>query len=150
MQCATLGLHEPLLFSNFLFPYADLPIFSGLSHDFSSAELQLLVSCPFPTYHILTMVITTNNPLSDTQTTQFFRAPEGTRQRQYEALRAYFVDDGSGPAVARQFGYSIAALRSLCHQFRYDATFRAGFFQTPRPGPRDAPARDRVRELAVA
>jgi hypothetical protein len=96
------------------------------------------------------MVITTNNHLSDTQTTQFFRAPEATRQRQYEALRAYFVDHGSGPAVARQFGYSIAALRSLCHQFRYDATFRAGFFQTPRPGPRDAPARDRVRELAVS
>jgi len=96
------------------------------------------------------MVISTSNPLSDTQATQFFRAPEVTRQRQYEALRAYFLDNGSAPAVARQFGYSIATLRSLCHQFRYNVTFRGGFFQIPRPGPRDAPARDRVRELAVA
>lgn len=96
------------------------------------------------------MVITTNSPLSHSQTTQFFLAPEGTRQRQYEALRAYFVDDASGPAVARQFGYSLAALRSLCHQFRSDATFRAAFFQIPRPGPRIAPARDRVRALAIA
>jgi hypothetical protein len=96
------------------------------------------------------MAITTSNRLSDTQTTQFFRAPELIRQRQYEALRAYFVDNGSAPTVARHFGYSTAGLRSLCHQFRSDANFRAGFFQTPRPGPRHAPARDRVRELAVA
>lgn len=96
------------------------------------------------------MVISTNNPLSDTQTTQFFRAPEVTRQRQYEALRAYFLDNESAPSVARRFGYSTAAFRSLCHQFRYDATFRAGFFQSPRPGPRDAPARDHVRELVIA
>jgi hypothetical protein len=96
------------------------------------------------------MIISTSNSLSDTQATQFFRAPEVTRQRQYEALRAYFLDNGSAPAVARQFGYSTSALRSLCHQFRYDATFRAGFFQNPRPGPRAAPTRDRVRELAIA
>lgn len=96
------------------------------------------------------MVISTSNPLSDTEATQFFRAPEVTRQRQYEALRAYFLEMGSAPAVARQFGYSTAAFRSLCHQFRYDGTFRAAFFQTPRPGPRDAPTRDRVRELAIA
>ena len=38
------------------------------------------------------MRTTTNNPLSDTQATQFFAAPEATRQRQYEALRAYFVE----------------------------------------------------------
>lgn len=96
------------------------------------------------------MAITTSNPLSDSQTTRFFQAPEVTRQRQYEALRAYFVDNGSAPTVARQFGYTTAALRSLCHQFRHDDAFRAGFFQTPRPGPRHAPTRDRVRELAVA
>ncbi len=96
------------------------------------------------------MVISINNALSPTQTTQFFRAPEGTRQRQYEALRAYFLDNESAPVVARRFGYTTAALRSLCHLFRYDATFRAGFFQIPRPGPRAAPARDRVRELAIA
>ena len=41
------------------------------------------------------MSTTTNNILSDTQTAQFFSAPDATRQRQYEALRAYFLDNGA-------------------------------------------------------
>lgn len=77
-------------------------------------------------------------------------APDATRQRQYEALRASFLDNRSAADVAARFGYSTAAFRSLCHQFRHDPALRAGFFQTPRPGPRHAPARDRVRELVVA
>ena len=96
------------------------------------------------------MPTTTNNTLSDTDATQFFLAPDATRQRQYEALRAYFLDNRSAADVAARFGYSTAAFRSLCHQFRHDPTHRASFFQTPRPGPRHAPARDRVRELVVA
>jgi len=96
------------------------------------------------------MATTTNNPLSHAQATQFFAAPEATRQRQYEALRAYFLDNRPAADVAARFGYSTASLRSLCHQFRHDPVLRAGFFQTPRPGPRQAPARDRVRELVVA
>jgi hypothetical protein len=96
------------------------------------------------------MTTTTNNTLSATQATQFFLAPDPTRQRQYEALRAYVVDNRSAADVAARFGYSTGAFRSLCHQFRHDPAFRAGFFQTPRPGPRQAPTRDRVRELVVA
>ena len=38
------------------------------------------------------MTTTTKNPLSHAQATQFFQAPEAIRQRQYEALRAYFLD----------------------------------------------------------
>jgi hypothetical protein len=96
------------------------------------------------------MTITTNNPLSDIQATQFFAAPDATRQRQYEALRAYFLDNRLAADVAARFSYSLASFRTLCHQFRHDPVLRAGFFQTPRPGPRQAPTRDRVRELAVA
>src|SRR5262249_26384167 len=96
------------------------------------------------------MPTTTNNPLSDTQATRFFAAPEATRQRQYEALRAYFLDNLPAADVAARFGYSTASFRALCHQFRHESALRAGFFQTPRPGPRQAPARDRVRALAVA
>jgi hypothetical protein len=96
------------------------------------------------------MTTTTNNILSPTQATQFFAAPNLTRQRQYEALRAYFLDNRSAADVAARFGYSTAAFRSLVHQFRHDPARRAGFFQMARPGPQQAPARDRVRELAVA
>lgn len=96
------------------------------------------------------MTTTTNNTLSDSQAAQFFTAPDATRQRQYEALRAYFLDHDPAADVAARFGYSTAAFRSLVHQFRHDPARRAGFFQTARPGPQQAPARDRVRALAVA
>ena len=64
------------------------------------------------------MPITTNNPLPDSQATRFFAAPDATRQRQYEALRAYFLANRSAAAVAARFGYSPAAFRSLAHRFR--------------------------------
>jgi hypothetical protein len=96
------------------------------------------------------MTTRTNNHLSDTHATQFFSSPDATRQRQYEALRAYFLDNRSAADVAAAFGYSVPAFRNLCHRFRHDPEFRAAFFQTPRPGPRHAPARDRVRDLVVA
>ena len=96
------------------------------------------------------MAITTKNRLTFTQTTQFFLGPEATLQRQYEALRAYYVEGLPAKEVAQRFGYTPGAFRALCHQFRHDADKRASFFQMPRPGPRTAPARDRVRELVIA
>src|SRR5262249_21975719 len=96
------------------------------------------------------MPTTTNNSLSHTQATQFFAAPEATRQRQSEALRAYSLDSRPAADVATRFGYSTASFRALCHRFRHEPAVRAGFFQTPRPGPRQAPTRDRVRALVVA
>jgi hypothetical protein len=96
------------------------------------------------------MTITTNDRLSDTQASQFFAAPETPRQRQYEALRAYFLERCSAAQVAARFGYTLATFRDLCHPYRHQPSLRAGFFQTSRPGPRQAPARDRARELAIA
>ena len=81
------------------------------------------------------MAISTNNHLSAAQSSQFFLAPEATRQRQYEALRAYFVDDATAAEVAERFGYATSSFRSLCHRFRADASLRAGFFQVPQPRP---------------
>ena len=131
-------------------PEPAFSVFFSLGAVSLSGAIQLLVSCIPISYHVFMVVISTRKPLSDTRIAQFFRAPEVPRQRQYEALRAYFLEHQSAPAVARQFGYATAAFRSLCHQFRYDDAFRSGFFQTPRPGPREAPARDHVRELAIA
>jgi hypothetical protein len=88
--------------------------------------------------------------LTHPQEAQFFLGPESPPHRQYEALRAFFVEELPGPEVARRFGYSPNAVRVLCYQFRHDPRKRASFFQHPRPGPRHAPARDRVRQRAVA
>jgi DNA-directed RNA polymerase specialized sigma24 family protein len=65
-----------------------------------------------------------NNSLSDIQATHFFLGPEAVRQRQYEALRAYFLDNGSAADVAERFGYTVAAFRSLAHRFRHDPALR--------------------------
>ena len=95
------------------------------------------------------MIISTKDGLTVSQSVQFFLAPDSTTQRQYEALRAYFVEEENSSEVAARFGYAAGSFRVLCHQFRHDANKRAAFFQTPLRGPRQAPARDRVRELAV-
>jgi len=80
----------------------------------------------------------------------FFLAPQFPMQRQYEALRAYLVDEEPSGDVARRFGYSAGTFRVLCHQFRHDPQKRASFFRQPQRGPHSSPARDRVRDLAVA
>jgi hypothetical protein len=96
------------------------------------------------------MTISNRNPLTDRQAAHFFRAAEVPRQRQYEALRAYFIDQLPSREVAQRFRYSPGAFRVLCYRFRHDPDFRAAFFQTIPHGPQATPARDRVRELAVA
>ena len=96
------------------------------------------------------MKITPRDLLTASPEARFFLAPDSPPQRQYEALRCFFVERLPSREVARRFGYSPGAFRVLCHQFRHDPAKRAGFFQPVRPGPRTAPVRDRVRTLAVA
>jgi transposase len=92
----------------------------------------------------------TRNALTYGSDLEFFLSPQNPLHRQYEALRCYFVEGLSSKEVAQRFGYSPAAFRVLCHQFRHEPEKRAGFFQQVRRGPHNAPARDRVRQLAVA
>lgn len=80
----------------------------------------------------------------------FFLQPLKPLQRQYEALRAYFVDGPPSKGVAERFGYSPGSFRVLCHEFRHDPDRQERFFKDVRRGPQSAPARDRVRELVVA
>jgi hypothetical protein len=79
----------------------------------------------------------------------FFLHPTSARQRQYEALRAYFVEGRPSHRVARQFGYSPGSFRVLCHDFRH--TRLGEFFAAGRPGPRlqpkKTPAHQRIVEL---
>ena len=79
----------------------------------------------------------------------FFLSPEKPLHRQYEALRAYFVERLPSDEVARRFGYSPGAFRVLCHQFRRDQERQARFFKDVQHGPRAAPKRDPVRELVI-
>lgn len=97
------------------------------------------------------MTTSTGNQITKAPANErFFLSPQFPLQRQYEALRAFFVDEEPSAEVARRFGYSPGAFRVLCHQFRHDPDKRSSFFRQPQRGPQSAPARDRVRELAGA
>jgi hypothetical protein len=51
---------------------------------------------------------------------RFFLEPKQTFQRQYEALRAIFVDSEPLDQVAARFRYKSSALRSMASRFRGD------------------------------
>jgi len=91
----------------------------------------------------------TANQITTPGNRDFFLSPQFPMQRQYEALRAYLVEDEPSADVARRFGYSPGAFRVLCYQFRHDPQKRASFFRQPQRGPQSSPARDRVRGLAT-
>ncbi len=79
--------------------------------------------------------------------TRFFLEPRNSTHRQYEALRAFFVDRQPSNEVARRFGYTPGSFRVLCHAFRQDP--ERAFFVPPERGPRPAPAPSARRQLIV-
>ena len=87
-------------------------------------------------------------PYSLTECRNFFARPATPRQRQYEALRAFYVDQLPSAECARRFGYSPGAFRVLCHDFRRGTL--PEFFATTRPGRRDQPKKSRAHEQIVA
>ena len=94
--------------------------------------------------------ISTKSVLTASRDSSFFLAPESRLQRQYEALRAFFVEQLPSVEVARRFGYTPGSFRVLCHQFRHDPDFRARFFSRIPQEPALAPVRDPLRDLVVA
>jgi hypothetical protein len=96
------------------------------------------------------MSISTAKALTASAARAFFNAPRHPLQRQYEALRTYFVGELPSSAAAERFGYTPGAFRVLCHQFRHDSAKRDSFFRQPLHGPQTAPVRDLVRERAVS
>lgn len=83
-----------------------------------------------------------------TECRRFFGQPATARQRQYEALRAYFLEDQPSAEVARRFGYSPGAFRVLCHSFR--RRLLPELFAAPKPGPRRQPNKSRAEVQIVA
>jgi hypothetical protein len=78
---------------------------------------------------------------------RFFLEPGHPRQRQYEALRAYFIENKPVKEIARAFGYSVGSFNVLCHHFRRDPD--PVYFCSPRRGPRSQPKKSAARDLIV-
>ena len=79
---------------------------------------------------------------------QRFLEPSNSTHRQYEALRAFFVDGLPSAEAATRFGYTPGSFRVLVHQFR-SRLERDFFIAAPRQG-RPPGKQDRLRELVVA
>jgi len=77
---------------------------------------------------------------------QRFLRPREALHRQYEALRAFFVEEASAAQVAARFGYTLHTVNALVRDFR-KAPDVGAFFATRKPGRR--PADDEVREEIV-
>jgi transposase len=75
-----------------------------------------------------------------TDVAKVFLTPANSTHRQYEALRACFVEGLSSQAAARRFGYSPGSFRVLACQFRQEP--RRPFFLPPAKGPHHAPKSD--------
>ena len=73
--------------------------------------------------------------MDDSDCHQFFSHPSQTYHRQYEALRAVFVDGRTQKDVAEEFAYEYNSFRQLVCQFRRDCNTGMGegdspFFET--------------------
>ena len=88
-----------------------------------------------------------NSPDDLTLEARFFLEPTSPAQRQYEALRAYFVERVSTEEVSRRFSYTPGSFRVLCHHFRRE---KPDFFREFKRGPRSQPKKGAVRELVLA
>ena len=77
-----------------------------------------------------------------------FLQPKNATHRQYEALRAHFVEGVSSKDAADRFGYTPGSFRVLVHDLRGDP--KRSFFLPPAKGPRKAPMKDRVRKQVIA
>lgn len=83
-----------------------------------------------------------------TEASRFFLEPANSTHRQYEALRAYFVDNLSSEEAARKFGYTPGSFRVLCHQFRQNPNRQ--FFCPPSRGSHVPKKKDKLRDRIIA
>jgi hypothetical protein len=83
-----------------------------------------------------------------TDLARVFLEPANPTHRQYEALRAFFVEKLSGAEVAKRYGYSPGSFRVLVHHFRQNP--QRPFFLPTAKGPHAAPKSDPVRDHVVA
>jgi len=89
-----------------------------------------------------------STPKRITKLAKVFLQPANSTHRQYEALRARFVDELPSHQVAERFGYSPGSFRVLCHQFRRNP--KREFFLPPAKGPQSSPKADPLRERIIA
>jgi len=79
---------------------------------------------------------------------RFFLEPTNSTHRQYEALRAFFVEGLPSKEAARRFGYTEGSFRVMVHEFRQNP--HRQFFLPPTKGPQKAPKKDKTRDSVIS
>ena len=77
---------------------------------------RIFLDCARPYDNCTYMAI--GQPKSISACRRFFLEPSSPKQRQYEALRAYFAEGRASAEAARAFGYTTGSFQVLCHRFR--------------------------------
>jgi hypothetical protein len=81
----------------------------------------------------------------------FFNQPHCARQRQYEALKAFYHDEVPAAEAAARFGFTASYFKKLCSDFQRQ--LRQGdnpFFLEPKPGPKQRRRSEALVEQVVA
>ncbi len=76
----------------------------------------------------------------------FFEHPSDKNQREYEALRDFYLNGTPGKDVAQKFGYTLGTFKNLCCQFRKNP-YMSFFLPTPKKEPAPDSLRARILEL---
>ena len=93
------------------------------------------------------MSIKSRLEITDSDIKRVFLEPANPTHRQYEALRAYFVEGIPSAETAARFGYTPGSFRVLCHGFRQD--LERPFFLPVTRGPQASLKRDTTREKII-
>ncbi|MCD4670776.1 MAG: transposase [Actinomycetia bacterium] len=83
----------------------------------------------------------------------YFIKPKLTKQKQYEALRSFFVDELSAETAAKKFGYTLSAFYSLVANFRKShknaSEFYDQFFKVKKKGRKEKPEKSKVIPIII-
>lgn len=80
----------------------------------------------YETYYIFIYMATKFDPY------RYFAFPQSPGQKQYEALRSFYVDKLASRIIADKYGYTEASFNALRHKFK---TGKISFQFTGKPGP---------------
>lgn len=82
----------------------------------------------------------------------YFLKPTSISHKQYEALRAFFIDNLSAKETAKRFGYTYRAFTSLVAAFRKkrkEYPDKEIFFQIKKAGRKDREGKDIIVQVIV-
>ncbi len=82
----------------------------------------------------------------------FFTNPQNSGQKQYEALRAFYVEKCPGEEVAKRFGYTLSSFYSLTRDFKKNLLRDkpAHVFFTPKTtGRKPKTEADKIHQLII-